>query len=111
MNLCMLKEKHVQKSMYLFPANLIPFLSQAYSRACEYTCDAISSYLCPSGSVKGLLLLAAGKHLYNNVDVYEFINNSNNEGGFWTWFAEVLQTHPHLYRRLEEAIKISRIYN
>lgn len=106
-----IKRNHVQKHMFIFPATVIPFLSQAYSRACEYTCDAISSYLCPQGAVKGLLVLAAGKNLYKNVDVYEFINNSNRNSGFWTWFAEIFQTHPHLYRRLEEATRASGLYN
>ena len=33
------KRRHVWKNLMILPARLIPFLSSAYSRSCEYTCD------------------------------------------------------------------------
>lgn len=96
-----IKRKHMQKNIWLFPAMFVPFLSQAYSRACEYTCDSIGAVLCPKGAVTGLVLLASGKRLYTKVDVNAFVEQKETDGGFWTWFAEKVSTHPRLIRRID----------
>ncbi|WP_066628290.1 M48 family metallopeptidase [Labilibacter marinus] len=99
-----IKRKHMQKDIWLFPALFVPFLSQAYSRACEYTCDNIGAVLCPKGAVTGLVLLASGKKLYPKVDVSAFIQQKETDGGFWTWFAEKVSTHPRLIRRIARLV-------
>lgn len=82
------------------PARLIPFLGNAYSRACEYTCDNIGYSLCPVGAKKGILLLAAGKNLYQYVNVDELLLNEKSVSGFDFWFAQIFSTHPPLIKRL-----------
>ena len=62
----------------------------------KITCDRISAYFNPDGAINGLLLLAAGKNLYSKVNVQEYIAQAKLENGFWSWFAEILATHPHL---------------
>lgn len=96
-----IKRKHLTWSWLLSPAMLIPFLGAAYSRACEYTCDRFGAYFRPDGAVSGLLILAAGKKLYRNVNAQEFRNQADNERGFWIWFSEVLSTHPNLPKRIK----------
>lgn len=91
---------HLAWRWFLYPALLVPFLSQAYSRACEYTCDRIAAWCRPDGAAGGLLALAAGKHLYRRVDREVFAEQARTERGFWIWLAEVLSSHPHLPRRL-----------
>ncbi len=86
------------KSFLTLPASFIPLLGSAYSRAREYTSDAIGYNLCPQGAVKGIVLLAAGKHLYKKVDVAELIFNT--EPGFLIGFAELFSTHPAMVNRL-----------
>lgn len=95
------KRGHLRWQWVLYPAAFIPFLAQAYSRACEYTCDRIAAYYRPAGAVAGILLLSAGKNLYKNVNSASFTAQVNEETGFWVWFAEMLATHPHLPRRLQ----------
>lgn len=97
-----LKRNHITKHIWLLPAVYFPFLGAAYSRACEYTCDRFGAYLNPEGAIAGLLVLAAGKELYTNVNVQEYITQSRSENGFWSWFAEITASHPHLYKRLSE---------
>jgi len=92
--------KHSTKNSLLFPSFIVPFLNQAYSRACEYTCDRIGYSLCPEGSVPGMLILAAGKHLHSKVNIDEFLRSSQEERGFWKWFAEVFSSHPNLPKRI-----------
>ena len=97
-----LKRKHVEKNYFLFPSNFVPFLGKAYIRACEYTCDIIAAHLVPEGAVDGLLILGSGKKLYTNVNPYELVNQAYKDSGFWSWFNEILATHPPLYKRIHE---------
>lgn len=91
---------HIHKSMFLAPVLWIPFFGQAYSRACEYTCDAIATWACPSGAEPGLALLAAGPVLYREIDTQEFARQRHTEGGFWVRLVELLSTHPRLPKRM-----------
>lgn len=96
-----IKRHHMIKRFWLWPSSLIPFLGASYSRACEYTCDNIGHALSPKGSKLGLLLLAAGKKTYKQVNVYEYLSSSNYESGFWVWFAEKVSSHPNLPKRID----------
>ncbi len=104
-----IKRNHMTKNLLLFPSLFVPFLGAAYSRACEYTCDRIGYVLCREGSKTGMLILAAGKHLHSNVNIDEYIFQSNKETGFWKWFAEVLSSHPNLPKRLAEMKNNARL--
>jgi Zn-dependent protease with chaperone function len=95
-----IKRRHVNRRWLIFPATLIPFLGSAYSRAREYTCDRFGAHLAPDGAVSGLLVLAAGKRLYREVDTSEYVRQTNTEDGFWFWFAEKTSTHPNLTKRV-----------
>jgi Zn-dependent protease with chaperone function len=92
--------KHVWWKTVIAPATLIPFLGAAYSRHCEYTCDAYGAYLWPQGSEGGLLVLAAGKRLYREMDVDAYLAQGQEQDSFWIWLAEHLATHPNLPKRL-----------
>ncbi len=97
-----IKRRHTTKHLLLFPSFVVPFLNPAYSRACEYTCDRIGYALCPEGSISGMLILAAGKHLHAKINVDAFLLNSQSEKGFWKWFAEIISSHPNLPKRISE---------
>ena len=88
------------KSLLLFPAFILPLLNKAYSRACEYTCDNIGAALSPKGVQSGLLILASGRGIWKMVNTRAYVEQDENEYGFWSWFAEKVSTHPKLTRRL-----------
>ncbi|HEX2094037.1 MAG TPA: M48 family metallopeptidase [Longimicrobiaceae bacterium] len=92
--------KHTSRRLLLLPAMWFPLLGSAYSRACEYTCDAFGAHYCGKGALDGLLVLAAGKELYREVNVEAFANQSYSEEGFFVWLSEKLTTHPHLPKRV-----------
>src|SRR3954464_5924729 len=94
------RRKHMTRRALLYPAMMFPFLGSAYSRACEYTCDGIGNALEPAGSVDGLLVLAAGRDLYNQVDPEVYAEQRQTERGFFVRLAEVLATHPNLTKRV-----------
>lgn len=91
---------HLTKAKWIIPANIIPFLGWAYSRARETTCDNIASAIAPEAKTDGLMLLIAGKKLYKNVNLDALIDTAKYEGGFWVWFAEICSTHPNLVKRI-----------
>jgi len=102
-----IKRRHLALRWLLYPSMLVPFLGTAYSRACEYTCDRFGAHHVPDGAADGLLVLAAGKKLYRNVNSQEFSAQADRERGFWVWLAEVLATHPNLPKRLR-ALKVGQ---
>lgn len=94
------KRNHILKRLIVLPAMLVPFLGNAYSRACEYTCDSIGASLSEEGARSGMLVLAAGTKLFSKVNVDQFVLQAQSESGFWLWFSEKVSTHPHLIKRL-----------
>lgn len=94
------KRRHMTRRALLYPAMIFPFLGSAYSRACEYTCDKIGNALEPEGSVDGLLVLAAGRDLYHQVDAQVYAEQRQTERGFFVRLAEILATHPNLTKRV-----------
>lgn len=105
-----IKRNHVSllKSLFFLPTRFVPFLGSAYSRACEYTCDAIGYSICPEGAQKGILILAAGKSLYKKVNVTELLRDAPSQKGFTLWFAEIFSSHPHLLKRIAHLEKLNQ---
>ncbi|MCX2746195.1 M48 family metallopeptidase, partial [Mangrovivirga sp. M17] len=99
-----LKRQHLNKEVWLTPSLLIPFLKQAHSRGCEYTCDRIGHYFSTQGSFEGILILATGKEIFSKINIQRYIDDAHAENGFWVWFSEKFLSHPHIYKRLS-AIK------
>lgn len=99
-----LKRKHVTKHIFILPALWIPFLGNAYSRACEYTCDRVAAaYLnSPEAAINALAILAVGKRLFGSMDIVEYIQTARAESGFFIWLSLVMSTHPPLPKRIEE---------
>lgn len=97
-----LKRKHVMVSLLLLPAMWIPFLGNAYLRACEYTCDRYAAFYIQSfdAAKDALTMLAIGKELYPKVNKQAYMEQLQTEHGFFVWLNEKLSTHPHLPKRV-----------
>ncbi|PCI04922.1 MAG: peptidase M48 [Flavobacteriaceae bacterium] len=96
-----IKRNHINKKLMTFPAQLVPFLAQAYSRACEYTCDNIGYSLNQKGAEQGILVLAAGPKLAKKMNAVAFYKQQYTETGFWVWLSEKLAYHPNLSKRVK----------
>lgn len=70
------------------------------SRAKEYGCDKVGHALTQDYDCKGLLMLTAGKHLYNNLDLAEHIAETVDQGGLWQTVTNFLAGHPILAWRV-----------
>jgi Zn-dependent protease with chaperone function len=91
---------HVKWKWLHIPGYIIPFLGNAYSRACEYSCDRIARQMVPDGALFGLVALAAGTKLYRNVNLTALYEQAEHDWGFWTWFHEIQSSHPNLLNRI-----------
>jgi len=99
-----LKRNHITKSIFVSLAMWIPFLGTSYLRMAEYTCDRMAAYYTekPQNAINGLLILAAGRRLYNKVNLNEYLEQYNEKKGFFATLAELLSTHPPLPKRIHE---------
>lgn len=97
-----IKRNHIVKQLVILPALWFPFIGEAYSRACEYTCDRMAAYFTndADAAMDGLTILAIGKKLYKQVDREEYLMQSSYEKGMFIWLAEKLSTHPPLPKRI-----------
>ena len=78
----------------------VPLLGKFLSRAREFSCDRHGAYLAPRGEV-GLVLLAAGRYVYKEVDVADLLEQARRFRGFWPAVAQLPQSHPFTVRRLK----------
>lgn len=108
-----IKRNHILKHAIILPANWVPFLGSAYSRACEYTVDRMASHYLNDfeASTRALTMLAVGRKFYETVDQHEYMNNSSHERGFFIWLSEKLMTHPTLPKRIAALYKFHNVEN
>jgi Zn-dependent protease with chaperone function len=99
-----IKRNHVVKAFLVFPAMWIPFIGVSFSRMAEYTCDRMAAYYTekPEDAINGLLVLAAGKRLYKNVNLTEYQEQYNDKKGIFVTLTELLSTHPPIPKRIHE---------
>ena len=97
---------HLKHRWLTLPGKLVPYLGPAYSRACEYTCDRLGAHCQPDGAIDGLLVLAAGRDLYRQVDAREYARQVETEKGYFIRRAELMASHPHLPKRVASLLKV-----
>ncbi|PLS14977.1 hypothetical protein CVD28_25760 [Bacillus sp. M6-12] len=97
-----LKRRHVLVHFLLLPAMFVPFLGEAYMRACEYTCDRYAAFYVNNmmASQEALTMLAIGKKLAPKVNREAYIEQLREEKGFFAVLSEMMSTHPDLPKRL-----------
>jgi Zn-dependent protease with chaperone function len=78
----------------------VPLLGGFLSRAREYSCDRHGAYLAPQGE-EGLVLLAAGRYFYKQVDIEELLAQARRFRGFWPVVALLPRSHPFSVRRIQ----------
>ncbi|MEN0645235.1 M48 family metallopeptidase [Alkalicoccobacillus gibsonii] len=97
------RRRHVWKNILIAPAQFIPFLAQAYSRSCEYSCDREAAFITnnPVAAKRALTILSIGKKTYTEVNEDAFVEQISTESHGVVWLSEVLSTHPNLPKRIQ----------
>lgn len=81
-----------------FPINYV--IGLPLGRAKEYGCDKVGHAIAQDRDCKGLLMLTAGKHLYDGLNLAEHIEETVEQGGRWATFVNFTSTHPILAWRV-----------
>jgi len=100
------KRMHMSKRFWTLLSSVVPFLSSAYSRSCEYTCDNIGLAVSSSDCRRALVLLAAGKNLYKQVDIENLILDSKSNNTLSVKIMGCFMSHPYLPKRIENLERI-----
>ena len=99
-----IKRRHISKQFLVLPAMWIPGITQAYSRACEFTCDRYAAYYTQNSEAakKALTIFGVGKRLFEFINRNSYLNQVQQEHGLFIWLSEKLSTHPPLPKRIRE---------
>jgi Zn-dependent protease with chaperone function len=93
------------RNLFLRPSSVIPFLSNAYSRACELTADRIGFELNSNleASQSALCALALGsERLLKSISISSMMNQENEIPGFMGFIQKIFSTHPRTTKRIIE---------
>jgi Zn-dependent protease with chaperone function len=93
------------RNVFLRPSNIIPFLSAAYSRACELTADRIGFELTNNlqASQNALVALALGsERLSQSSNITEFMVQENEIPEFMGFIYKIYSSHPRMTKRVIE---------
>jgi Zn-dependent protease with chaperone function len=79
------------------PLKVVPginyIFARALSRANEYSCDKLGAKLSGDSSGKSLMILSAGKHNYQDVNLEDFMQTQNKKS-IWIAIANFVMDHP-----------------
>lgn len=70
------------------------------SRAQEYSCDKIGHAFAADDAYRGLTMLAAGKHLYIQLNTQAHVEESTERRGFWMAVSNFFDDHPIIAWRI-----------
>ncbi len=98
-----LKLGHLDWFWLTAPGRFVPFLGQAYSRACEFSCDRWGASLCGDrgGAARGLAILAAGGARGPKVNLQAFVAQRQTLDTGWMAIGCWLSNYPPLSARIE----------
>lgn len=94
------KRAHMSKRFWTCLSSIVPFLTPAYSRRCELTCDGIGASCVKESPLNGLVLLAAGPVLYRKVDIAAYLEDARRNRTASAKFVGLCLSHPYLPARL-----------
>lgn len=95
---------HVRWQFAIAPAMFIPFLSQALSRAREYTCDryGVAGAGSRDAAVLGMMILAGGPRYGRRADRAAFARQAVQLNTGWMTLGNWFASHPPLVHRIAQ---------
>ncbi len=104
-----IRKKHILKSFFLIPSNFIPLLWEAYSRACEATCDRHGALASNDldASIKALMILSGGKEIGEKMNRESFVKQYIEDRGFFISCHELMSNYPTLSQRVFNIFEIT----
>jgi len=97
-----LHRRHIAKDLLVLPGRILPLIGNAYSRACERTCDNYGS--AASGdrekAVRAMMMLAAGPAHGRTLSPGLFAAQYEGDRGFFVSWYELTSSYPTLSHRV-----------
>jgi Zn-dependent protease with chaperone function len=101
-----IKRNHIMKYLFLAPGRLVPLLGNAYSRACESTCDRHGAFVARDmqGAVNAMMVLAGGKQATTLMNPNAMAAQYQNNRGFFVSWYELVSGYPTLSHRVSNLL-------
>jgi len=101
-----IKRNHIMKYLFLAPGRLVPLLGNAYSRACESTCDRHGAFVARDvqGAVNAMMVLAGGKQATALMNPEAMAAQYQNNRGFFVSWYELISGYPTLSQRVSNLL-------
>ena len=90
-------------------SGLIPLLGPYLSRLRELSCDRHGAWFESEGE-DGLILLAAGRYIYHQVELPVLLEQAQRNRGFWNAVVQLPLSHPLTIRRIRELNRLGMIH-
>jgi Zn-dependent protease with chaperone function len=102
------RRKHLLKDLLVLPGRLLPLIGNAYSWACEATCDRFGALAAGElqGAVSAMMILSAGKEYGRRFSSELFANQYRAERGFFISWHELISSYPTLSQRVSNLVAI-----
>ncbi|HET9781775.1 MAG TPA: M48 family metallopeptidase [Candidatus Dormibacteraeota bacterium] len=90
-------------------SGLVPLLAPYLSRLRELSCDRHGAWFESEGE-DGLILLAAGRYIYHQVQLPGLLEQAQRNRGFWNAVVQLPLSHPLTIRRIRELNRLGMIH-
>jgi Zn-dependent protease with chaperone function/competence protein ComGC len=103
-----IKQKHIIKQLFLFPGLLVPLLGNAYSRACEASCDRFGALASNDidASINAMMILSGGKAVSKIMNPVSFAAQYLNIRGFFVSWYELISGYPTFSQRVAHLLSV-----
>lgn len=103
-----IKRSHILKRLFLAPGLLFPLLGNAYSRACELSCDRYGAFAARQikGAINAIMVLAGGRQAVSLMNPASFAEQYAKHRGFFVSWYELISGYPTLSQRLANLLAI-----
>ena len=104
-----IKKSHILKHLFLAPGLLFPLLGNAYSRACELSCDRHGLFAATQsqGAINAMLVLAGGKQTKSAMTPVPFALQYAKDRGFFVSWYELISGYPTTSQRVANLLALS----
>ncbi len=86
-------------------SRIVPLFSGIASRTREYSCDRLAQRLTGNDGIEAMLALVVDRHLYKMVDKEDYIEQMQEQKGFFIWFVNLIADHPVMCRRIPALVQ------
>lgn len=103
-----IQRNHLSKNLLVLPGRILPLIGDAYSRACERTCDryGAAGTTDVNGAVRAMMMLSAGPEYGKTLRPEAFAAQHATERGFFISWHELTSSYPTLSQRVDNLLAI-----